>query len=127
MKALITNIRHYISMLSTYLTDRGGEPLYYYFRFRVAVAVMIFLFVLNALTFREMRKWNLEAKAHLSYNIKLLRANNRLTRENDMLADVMLSNGQLGIIRFYCDELRKWQEQQLRNADMRDKSETEGK
>ena len=122
MKALITNIQHYISLVTAYLTDREDEPLYYYLRFRVAVAVIVFLLILNVLTFREMRKWNYRADAHLEYNIELLQRNIRLLKENDMLADVMLSNGQFGIIQFYCDELKKWQEQQLRNADMRDKS-----
>lgn len=117
MKALITNIRHYISLITDYLTDIGDEPMYYYLRFRVAVAVIVFLLILNALTFREMRKWNYRADAHLEYNIELLQRNIRLLKENDMLADVMLSNGQFGIIQFYCDELRKWQDQQLRNAN----------
>lgn len=112
MKALLTNIHHYIIML----TDRGDEPLYYYLRFRVAIFVMIFLFILNCATFYEMRRWNIEAKAHRSYNIKLLRANNRLTRENDMLADLMTSSGQIGMIKYYCDDFRRWQNQQLRNA-----------
>ena len=125
MKALITNIQHYISLVTAYLTDREDEPLYYYLRFRVAVAVIVFLLILNALTFREMRKWNYRADAHLSYNIELLQRNVRLLKENDMLADVMVSSGQMGIVRFYCDELKKWQEQQLRNADMRDKPATE--
>ena len=125
MKALITNIQHYISLVTAYLTDREDEPLYYYLRFRVAVAVIVFLLILNVLTFREMRNWNYRADAHLEYNIELLQRNIRLLKENDMLADVMVSSGQMGIVRFYCDELKKWQEQQLRNADMRDKPVTE--
>jgi hypothetical protein len=112
MKALLTNIRTYIIML----IDRGDEPLYYYLRFRVAIFVMAFLIILNFATYHQMQKWNREAKANLSYNIKLLRANNRLNRENDMLSDLMTSSGQMGIIRFYCDDFRKWQDQQLRNA-----------
>jgi hypothetical protein len=112
MKALITNIRTYIIML----IDRGDEPLYYYLRFRVAIFVMAFLIILNFATFHQMQKWNREAKANLSYNIKLLRANNRLMIENDMLADLMTSSGQIGILKYYCDDFRRWQDQQLRNA-----------
>jgi hypothetical protein len=125
MKALITNIRHYLFLVYTYLTDRGDEPLYYFIRFRVALFMMAFLFILNCATFYEMRKWNIRAKANLSYNIELLRANKRLIAENDMLADLMLSNGQIDIIRFYCDDFRKWQDRQLRNANTTGKSLTE--
>jgi hypothetical protein len=121
MKALITNIRTYIIML----IDRGDEPLYYYLRFRVAIFVMAFLIILNFATFHQMQKWNREAKANRSYNIKLLRANNRLNRENDMLADLMTSSGQMGMIRYYCDDFRRWQDQQLRNAGTSEKSLTE--
>jgi hypothetical protein len=121
MKALITNIRHYIIAL----IDRGDEPLYYYLRFRVAIFVMAFLIILNFATYHQMQKWNREAKANLSYNIKLLRANNRLNRENDMLADLMTSSGQIGIMKYYCDDFRRWQNQQLRNAGTSDKSLTE--
>jgi hypothetical protein len=121
MKALITNIHHYIIML----TDRGDEPLYYYLRFRVAIFVMAFLIILNFATFHQMQKWNREAKANLSYNIKLLRANNRLMIENDMLADLMTSSGQIGIMKYYCDDFRRWQDQQLRNANTTEKSLTE--
>jgi hypothetical protein len=121
MKALITNIHHYIIML----TDRGDEPLYFYLRFRVAIFVMAFLIILNFATYHQMQKWNREAKANLSYNIKLLRANNRLNRENDMLADLMTSSGQIGIMKYYCDDFRRWQDQQLKNAGTSDKSLTE--
>jgi hypothetical protein len=120
MKALLTNLHHYIIML----IDRGDEPLYYYLRFRVAVFVMAFLIILNFATFHQMQKWNREAKANLSYNIKLLRANNRLNRENDMLADLMTSSGQIGIMKYYCDDFRRWQDRQLRNANT-EKSLTE--
>jgi hypothetical protein len=120
MKALITNIHHYIIML----TDRGDEPLYYYLRFRVAIFVMAFLIILNFATFHQMQKWNREAKANLSYNIKLLRANNRLMIENDMLADLMTSSGQIGIMKYYCDDFRRWQDRQLRNANTTEKSLT---
>jgi len=113
MKAVLTKLRTYIIML----TDKGDEPLYYYLRFRVAVFVMAFLIILNFATFHQMKKWNREARANLSYNIKLLRANNRLNRENDMLADLMTSSGQMGIMKYYCDDFRRWQNQQLRNAN----------
>jgi hypothetical protein len=121
MKALLTNLHHYIIAL----IDRGDEPLYYYLRFRVAIFVMAFLIILNFATFHQMQKWNREAKANLSYNIKLLRANNRLMIENDMLADLMTSNGQIGIMKYYCDDFRRWQNQQLRNAGTSEKSLTE--
>jgi hypothetical protein len=120
MKALITNLHHYIIAL----TDRGDEPLYFYLRFRVAIFVMAFLIILNFATFHQMQKWNREAKANLSYNIKLLRANNRLMIENDMLADLMTSSGQIGIMKYYCDDFRRWQDRQLRNANTTEKSLT---
>jgi len=112
MKALITNIRIYLHML----TDRGSEPLYYYLRFRIALMCLVLLFIMNFATFYQMRKLNAVAVANMNYNILLLRANIRLTRENDMLADLMTSSGQTGIIRYYCDDFRKWQNRQLKNA-----------
>jgi hypothetical protein len=116
MKALITNIRTYVALVATQLTDRGGEPLYYYMRFRIALLCLVLLFILNCTTFYQMRKLNAVAVANMNYNVLLLRANIRLTRENDMLADLMTSSGQTGIIRYYCDDFRKWQDRQLRNA-----------
>jgi hypothetical protein len=116
MKALITNIRTYIVMVITYLTDRGDEPLYYFIRFRIAIICLVLLFILNCATFYQMRKMNAVAVANMNYNILLLRANIRLTRENDMLADLMTSSGQIGIMKYYCDDFRKWQNKQLRNA-----------
>jgi hypothetical protein len=116
MKALITNVRTYIVMVITYLTDRGDEPLYYYMRFRIAIICLVLLFILNCATFYQMRKMKAVAVANMNYNILLLRANIRLTRENDMLADLMTSSGQIGIMKYYCDDFRKWQNRQLRNA-----------
>jgi hypothetical protein len=116
MKALITNIRTYIVMVITYLTDRGDEPLYYFIRFRIAIICLVLLFILNCATFYQMRKMNAVAVANMNYNILLLRANIRLTRENDMLADLMTSSGQIGIMKYYCDDFRRWQNRQLRNA-----------
>jgi hypothetical protein len=34
-----------------------------------------------------------------------------------MLADLMTSSGQIGIMKYYCDDFRKWQDRQLRNAN----------
>ena len=116
MKALITNVRTYIVMVTTYLTDRGDEPLYYFIRFRIAIICLVLLFILNCATFYQMRKINAVAVANMNYNILLLRANIRLTRENDMLADLMTSSGQIGIMKYYCDDFRKWQNRQLKNA-----------
>jgi hypothetical protein len=116
MKALITNVRTYIVMVITYLTDRGDEPLYYFIRFRIAIICLVLLFILNCATFYQMRKMNAVAVANMNYNILLLRANIRLTRENDMLADLMTSSGQIGIMKYYCDDFRKWQNRQLKNA-----------
>lgn len=112
MKALINNIRTYLHMLF----DRGGEPLYYFIRFRIALLCLVLLFILNCATFYQMRKLNAVAVANMNYNILLLRANIRLTRENDMLADLMTSSGQIGIMKYYCDDFRKWQNRQLKNA-----------
>jgi len=112
MKALITNVRTYLHMLF----DRGSEPLYYYLRFRIALLCLVLLFIMNCTTFYQMRKLNAVAVANMNYNILLLRANIRLTRENDMLADLMTSSGQIGIMKYYCDDFRKWQNRQLRNA-----------
>jgi hypothetical protein len=116
MKALITNVRTYIVMVATYLTDRGDEPLYYFIRFRIAIICLVLLFILNFATFYQMRKMKAVAVANMNYNILLLRANIRLTRENDMLADLMTSSGQIGIMKYYCDDFRKWQNRQLKNA-----------
>jgi hypothetical protein len=122
MKALITNIRTYAFLVATYLTDRGDEPLYYFIRFRIAIICLVLLFILNFATFYQMRKMNAVAVANMNYNILLLRANIRLTRENDMLADLMTSSGQIGIMKYYCDDFRKWQNRQLKNAGTSEKS-----
>ena len=116
MKALLKNIRIYISLLVTYLTDRGDEPLYYFIRFRIAILCLVLLFIMNLVTFYHMRKFNAVAVANMNYNTFLLRSNIRLTQENDMLADLMTSSGQIGIMKYYCDDFRKWQNRQLRNA-----------
>jgi hypothetical protein len=116
MKSLITNIRTYISLVATQLTDKGGEPLYYYLRFRIALMCLVLLFIMNFATFYQMRKMKAVAVANMKYNILLLRANIRLTHENDMLADLMTSSGQIGIMKYYCDDFRRWQDRQLRNA-----------
>jgi hypothetical protein len=127
MKALITNIHHYIIML----IDRGDEPLYYYLRFRVAVMSIIFLFGYNYMTFREMQYWVQEANFWRNVNTKILERHNGYLRQiqecrdnNQMLTDIITSGYHAGIIRFYCDDFRKWQDRQLRNANTTEKSLT---
>jgi hypothetical protein len=128
MKALITNIHHYIIMLF----DRGDEPLYYYLRFRMAVLSMIVLTAFGYQSFRETNKWVSEANFWRNVNTNILKRHNGYLRQiqecrdnNQMLTDIITSGYHSGIIRFYCDDFRKWQDRQLRNANTTDKSLTE--
>jgi hypothetical protein len=127
MKALITNIRTYIIML----IDRGDEPLYFYLRFRMAVLSIIVLTAFGYQSFRETNKWVQEANFWRNVNTNILKRHNGYLRQiqecrdnNEMLTDIITSGYHPGIIRFYCDDFRKWQNQQLRNANT-EKSLTE--
>jgi hypothetical protein len=100
------------------------EPMYFYIRFRVALFCIGILAVINIMTFYEMNRWVNSARIQMSYGnhmgrmyLSTARDNVRLRRENNMLADIMLSNGQMGVVRFYCDDFRDWQDRQLKNAN----------
>jgi hypothetical protein len=91
----------------------GKEPLYYYLRFRVACLIIALFFGLLIMAYRDISKLSQQSKMYRELYIEKT-VEYRYTRYDlDMLADILTSNGQLGIVRYYCDSFKKWDEQRL--------------
>lgn len=92
------------------------EPTYYYFRFRIALFCIAFMSVIAIASHVRTIEFRDKYNYMLKDNVKLYRQLRQCNTDLDMTIDLYTSNGNIGIMQFYCDRFKMYQEKRLINA-----------
>lgn len=96
--------------------DTLSKLLFYRFATWVLAVCTLLFFATTLASMHEQKRWQTYAEVYRTEYLKAVKQRNTAQAEADMFADMLTSNGQMGIIRYYCDRFRKFEMERLCQA-----------
>jgi len=89
------------------------EPTYYYFRFRIALLCIVLMFAVSVASHFKTVEFRDKYEYMVSQNVKLSNQLIQCNSDLDMTIDLYTSNGNIAIMKHYCDRFKRYQDRRL--------------